>query len=122
MTHIGPVELDNPLFVKESFAPQSVRAKAFMTVGGGLTVYEGPKRQSANYITLVSQDTGWLKEQTIEAIRDLGDEIGARVEVRLGDGSSVWARFAHEKGEAIKATPLFDGSIWHKAEIALCLI
>ena len=119
---IENIKLDNPLFIKESFPINNVRASVFRTLGGGVVVYESVKRENDNYITLQSSDTGWIKEETLESIRAIADNVGVRTYIVLEDGTSINVRFAYEKGEVIQAEPIFDGSPWHKVEIKLCKV
>ncbi len=120
--NIGGVALDNPLFLKESFDVHHVRAKSFVTIGGGLVIHETPKRRNADYMTLTSLETGWLKEETLTALRDLADQIGAEADVTFADGEVQRWRFAHEKPPVIEAEPLYDGSRWYKVKISMCRV
>ena len=117
---IGDIDLDNPLFIKESFAIKNVQAVASRTVGGGTIVYESQKQTNANYLTLASFETGWQREETIEAIRTLADDLGVITTITTQSGDLLAVRFAHEKAEVIKAEPLYDGSRWYRVEISMC--
>ena len=116
---IGDIDLDNPLFIKESFAIKNVQAVASRTIGGGTIVYESQKQANANYLTLASFETGWQKEETIEAIKALADDLGVTTTIITTKGA-IEARFAHEKAEVIKAEPIYDGSRWYRVEISMC--
>jgi len=120
---IGDILLDYPLFIKEEFKQKNVRAIAFDTIGGNKVVYESIKRNSANYITLISKDSGWLREETIKDILLLADDIEVETTITKDDGGIVKVRFAYEIEEIIKVEDVVnENGGWFKVEIALCMI
>ena len=121
VSKIANIELEHPLWVKESFAIKSVQAKAFNTIGGGAVVYESIKRNSALYLTLISKDSGWVREETLQQIRDIADSLGVEINLTSTMGQ-IRARFAYERGEVIKAEPLYEGSRWYRVEILMCAV
>ena len=119
---IGGIELENKLWFKESFDVKNVRGIAFNTIGGGKVVYESIKRNNANYITLESKNNGWIKEDTLKKIATLADDIGVETTIVFDNDNEVKVRFAYEKGEVIKAEPIYEGSKWYRVEINLCRV
>jgi len=119
---IGDIELENGLWIKEEFYPRHVQAKSFTTIGGGGVVFESVKRNSLNYITLDSKESGWIRKETLQKILFLSDDVGVEVDLIFDDGGSVRVRFAHEKGEVIRAEAIYEGSKWYRVEISLCRV
>ena len=120
---IGDIELDYPLFIKEEFIPKNVKAVSFNTLGGSRIVYESVKRLSANYITLISKDSGWVKEETLKKILTLADDVGVETTVTFTDDTSVDVRFAYENGDVIKTEDaVHENGGWFTVEISLCRI
>ena len=120
---IGSIELNYPLFIKEEFNTIQARAVSSQTLGGSIVVFESYKRGNANYITLISKDSGWIKEETLKKILTLLDDIEVEVELTLIDDTTFKVRPALEKGEVIKWSDVVneDGG-WFKVEINLCRI
>ena len=120
---IGSIKLDYPLFIKEEFLQKNVKAVAFETIGGSKIVYESIKRSSANYITLISKDSGWQKEATINNILTLADDIEVETEITFKDDTTLKVRFAYELGEVIKTEDVInENGNWFKIEIKMCRI
>jgi len=120
---IGSIKLDYPLFIKEEFLQKNVKAVAFETIGGSKIVYESIKRSSANYITLISKDSGWQKEATINNILTLADDIEVETEITFKDDTTLKVRFAYELGEVIKTEDVInENGNWFKVEIKMCRI
>ena len=120
---IGSIKLDYPLFIKEEFLQKNVKAVAFDTIGGSKIVYESIKRSSANYITLISKDSGWQKEVTIKNILNLADDLGVETTLTFSDNSTLKVRFAYELGEVIKTEDVInENGNWFKVEIKMCRI
>jgi hypothetical protein len=117
---IGDIVLDHPLFIKEEFDVKNVQGTAFDTIGGGKVVFESVKRHNANYYTLTSFENGWLKEDTVRKIIMLADNIGVETTITFDSGSTANVRFAYEKGQIVKAEPIFENSEWFKVEVFLC--
>jgi len=123
VTKIGSIKLDYPLFIKEEFLQKNVKAVAFDTIGGSKIVYESIKRSSANYITLISKDSGWQKEATINNILTLADDIEVETEITFKDDTTLKVRFAYELGEVIKTEDVInENGNWFKVEIKMCRI
>jgi hypothetical protein len=122
VTKIGDIVLDHPLFIKEEFNVKNVQGTAFDTIGGGMVVFESVKRNNANYYTLTSFENGWLKEDTIKKIVMLADDIGVETTLTFDDRSSANARFAYEKGQVVRAEPIFENSEWFKVDIFMCKV
>ena len=121
VTKIGDILLDNPLFIKEEFNFRNAKAKVFNTIGGGLIVYETPKRDNTNYITLISKDSGWIRKETLAQIKELLDDLNVEVEIETDKGIKYNVRPALEK-EVIKVIEdvANENSGWVKVEISLC--
>jgi len=120
---IGNITLEYPLFIKEEFATRNVKAKTFETLGGGLIVYERVKRENANYITLISKDSGWVDKTTLKSIYTLGDALEVEITLYSTDGESYKVRFAHEVGDFLSVEDVIheDGE-WFKVEINFCSV
>ena len=118
---LGGIKFDYPLFIKEEFNVKSVKAKAFNTLNGGIIIYETPKRNNANYITLESKTSGWVSRETLQKIVALLDDLGVETDLKLIDESIVKVRPALEK-EVIKAEDIYENSGWYRVEIALCRV
>jgi len=116
---IGGIELDNPLYMLESFEIKNVKAVSFNTLGGSKIVYESIRRDNANNITLDSMENGWLRLETLQKIVNLANELGLTVDLTTTDNSTVKARFRLEEKEVVKAEPLFEGSEWYKVTIKM---
>jgi len=116
---IGGIELDNPLYVLESFEIKNIKAVSFNTLGGSKIVYESIRRDNANNITLDSMENGWLRLETLQKIVNLANELGLTVDLTTTDNSTVKARFRLEEKEVVKAEPLFEGSEWYKVTIKM---
>jgi len=120
---IGSINLDYPLFIKEEFLQKNVKAVAFDTLAGSKIVYESIKRNSANYITLISKDSGWQKETTINNILTLADDIEVETTITFKDDTTLKVRFAYELGEVIKTEDVInENGNWFKVEIKMCRI
>jgi len=120
---IGSINLDYPLFIKEEFLQKNVRAVAFDTIGGSKIVYESIKRNSANYITLISKDSGWQKEATINNILNLADDLDVETTLTFSDNTTLKVRFAYELGEVIKTEDVInENGNWFKVEIKMCRV
>ena len=119
---LGGIKFDYPLFIKEEFEVKNVKGKAFNTLNGGIIVYETPKRNNANYVTLESKTSGWISRETLQKIVTLLDDIGVEADLELIDGSIIKVRPALEKGDVIKADGLYENSGWYKVEIVLCRV
>jgi len=120
--NLGGIEFDNPLFIKEEFNLKDVKGKAFDTLNGGIIVYESVKRTNANYVTLISKESGWIKKETLNDILTLLDDLDVEANLTMEDGSIIKVRPALEKGEVIKIEELFENSEWCKVTISLCKI
>lgn len=121
---IGNIELDYGLFIQEELnTTNNVQGKAFKTLSGGLIVYEKVKRSDTQYITLISKDSGWQKEQTVENIVHLLDDIGVETTITDKLGIITKVRPAVEKNSIINVTDAIneDGK-WLKVTIRLCRI
>ena len=120
---IGDIKLDNPLFIKEEFNQKNVKGISFNTLNGGKIVYESIKRNNANYYTLISKDSGWLKEETINQLLLLCDDIEVKTTMEFKDGEVLNIRFAYELGEVIETEDVIneDGG-WFKVTIKTCRI
>ncbi len=119
---LGGIKFDYPLFIKEEFSLKDVKGKAFNTLNGGIIVYETPKRNNANYITLESKENGWIKKDTLKQIVTLLDDLGVEADLELIDGNTLKVRPALEKGDVIKVDGLYENSEWCRVEIALCRV
>jgi hypothetical protein len=119
---IGDIVLDHKLYIKEEFAIRNVEAKTFNTISGGMVIYESVKRNNGSYYTLISYENGWQKEITLKNILSLANDIDVKTTITFDDNSIENVRFAYEKGEVIKAEPIFENSDWFKVEIATCRI
>ena len=122
VVNLGGIEFDNPLFIKEEFSLKDVKGKAFNTLNGGVIVYESVKRGNANYITLISKESGWIKKETLDNVLTLLDDLNVEVDLTMDNGSVVKVRPALEKDEVIKVEELFENSKWYRVEIALCRV
>ena len=120
---LGGIIFDYPLFIKEEFKIKDVKGKAFNTLGGGLIVYESVKRNNADYITLISKQSGWISKDTLEKLVTLLDDLDVEVDLIFDDNSSVKVRPALEKGEVIKVNDLInENSGWYSVGIVLCRV
>ena len=120
---IGSINLDYPLFIKEEFLQKNVRAVAFDTLAGSKIIYESIKRNSANYITLISKESGWQKEATINNILNLADDLDVETTITFKDDTTLKVRFAYELGEVIKTEDVInENGNWFKVEIKMCRI
>jgi len=120
---LGGVMFDNPLFIKEEFDLKNVKGKAFNTLNGGIIVYESIKRNNANYITLISNDSGWIRKETLDDILILLDDLNVEVDLELDDGNTIKVRPALEKGEVVKVEHLVnENSGWYNVTISLCRV
>ena len=120
---LGGIKFDYPLFVKEEFNIKNVKGKSFETLGGGLIIYESVKRNNADYITLISKQSGWISRETLVKLDTLLDDLAVEVDLLFDDNSSVKVRPALEKGEVIKVSDLInENSGWYSVEIVLCRI
>jgi len=120
---LGGVTFDNPLFIKEEFNLKDVKGKAFNTLNGGIIVYETPKRNNANYVTLESKMSGWINEITLNKIVTLLDDLDVVVDLTFEDNSSVKVRPALEKGNVVIAENLInENSGWYSVTINLCRV
>jgi len=121
VTKIGSINLDYPLFIKEEFMQKNVKAVAFDTLAGSKIIYESIKRNSANYITLISKESGWQKEATINNILTLADDIEVETTITFKDDTTLKVRFAYELGEVIKTEDVInENGNWFKVEIKMC--
>ena len=120
---LGGVVFEYPLFIKDDFSLRSVRGSAFDTLGGSKVVFEGVKRASAVYVTLISKESGWVREDTLNKIVALLDDVDVEVELVTTTGASFKVRPAVELGEVVKASDAVheDGG-WLKVEILLCKV
>ncbi len=116
---IGGIELDNPLYMLESFEVKNVKAVSFNTLGGSKIVYESIRRDNANNITLDSMENGWLRLETLKKIVVLANELGLTINLTTTDNSTIKARFRLEENEVIKAEMLYEGSEWYKVTIKM---
>ena len=120
---LGGITFDNPLFIKEEFNLKDVKGKAFNTLNGGIIVYETPKRNNANYVTLESKTSGWINEITLNKIVTLLDDLDVVVDLTFEDNSSVKVRPALEKGDVIIVENLInENSGWYSVTINLCRV
>ena len=120
---IGDIELDYPLFIKEEFNTIQAKAVTAPTLGGSIVVFESYKRGNANYITLISKESGWIKEETLKKVLTLLDDLDVEVDLTLDDDSTIKVRPALEKGEIIKWYDVVnENGGWFKVEINLCRI
>jgi len=122
---IGDIDLDYPLFIKEEFYIKQAKAIINNTLSGGKVVFESVKRDSGNYVTLISKDSGWLKESTIKDILDLLDDIEVETTITLNDDdeTEIKVRPALEKGNIVKTSDVVnENGGWFKVEINLCKI
>ena len=119
---IGTIELENPLYVLESFEIKNVKAVSFNTLGGSRIIYESIRRDNANDLTLDSMQNGWLKLDTVKKIANLANNIEIEVELLTTENSTTKARFRLEEKEVIKAEPLFEGSEWYKVKIKMAYV
>jgi len=119
---LGGIDFDYPLFIKEEFNLKDVKGKAFNTLNGGIIVYEAPKRNNADYITLQSKESGWMSKNTLSNIVTLLDDLDVEADLELEDGSTIKVRPALEKGEVIKVDGIYENSGWFRVEIALCRV
>lgn len=120
---LGGILFDEPLWIKEEFNIKYVEGKSFKTINGGIIVYETPKRNNADYITLISKDSGWIKKETLNKILTLLDDLDVETDLLLDDGNTIKVRPALEKGEVIIAENLVnENSGWYNVTIKLCRI
>ncbi len=120
---INGIKFDYPLFIKEEFYLKTVKGKALNTLNGGKIVFETIKRNSGDYITLISKDSGWIKEETLKNILILLDDVGVETYITTIEDTQIKVRPAVEIGEVIKASDVInENSGWFKVEIALCRI
>lgn len=120
---INGIKFDYPLFIKEEFNLKTIKGKAFNTLNGGKIVYETVKRNSGNYITLISKDSGWIREETLNKVLILLDDLGVETYITTTDDIQIKVRPAVEVGEVIKTSDVInENSGWFKVEIALCRI
>ena len=120
---INGIKFDYPLFIKEEFNLKTIKGKAFNTLNGGKIVYETIKRNSGNYITLISKDSGWVSEKTLNKILILLDDLGVETYITTTDNIQIKVRPAVEIGEVIKTNDVInENGGWFKVEIALCRI
>ena len=121
---IGNIELNYGLFIQEELnTTNNVQGKAFKTLSGGIIVYEKMKRGNAQYITLISKDSGWQKEETVENILSLLDNIDVQTTITDKLGIITQVRPAVEKGTIVNVSDVIneDGK-WLKVTIRLCRI
>jgi len=120
---LAGVIFDNPLFIKEEFELKDVKGKSFNTLNGGIIVYESVKRNNANYITLNSKNSGWIRKETIEAIISVLDDLNVEVDLELESGEIIKVRPALEKAPVIKTEDLInENSGWYNVTISLCRV
>ena len=121
---IGDIILDYDLFIEEEYnTTNNTQGKAFKTLSGGLIVYEKVKRINTQYITLISKDSGWQKEETVKNILLLLDDIDIETTITNKLGIITQVRPAVEKGAIISVSDAVneDGK-WLKVTIRLCRI
>jgi len=119
---IGNIELENVLLVIETFNIKNVKAVSFNTLDGNKIVYESIKRENANNITLDSKEGGWIKEDTLNKIILLGNNLGIETTLTTLEGAEIRARFKLEDSETIKAEAIFESSKWYKVVIKMARI
>ena len=120
---INGIKFEYPLFIKEEFNLKTVKGKALNTLNGGKIVYETIKRNSGVYITLISKDSGWIREETLKKVLVLLDDIGVETYITTIENTQIKVRPAVEVGEVIKTSDVInEDSGWYKVEIALCRI
>jgi len=119
---IGTIELDNPLFIQEEFKAKVGKAKTFGTLNGGAIVYESVKRNNADYITLISKNSGWIKEDTLQNILLLLDDLGVEIDIELESGSTIKVRPALEKDIIQTEDIINENGGWYSVKISLCRV
>jgi len=119
---IGDIELENSLFLLETFNVKNVKAKSFSTLDGGTIIYESVKRDNANLITLDSKNGGWIKEETLVKIVSLADNIGKEMPITDTNGNSLMARFRLEDRDVITVSQIYEGSEWYKVVLKMAKI
>jgi len=121
ISKIGSITLDYPLFIKEEFDSKNVKGVAYSTLSGGKIIYETVKRNNANYITLISKDSGWQKEQTIDNILILLDDIDVSTTITDKNDIITNVRPAVENGNIVTTTDAInEAGSWVKVTINLC--
>jgi len=123
VTKIGDIDLDYPLFVKEEFNNKYSQGSAYNTLGGGLVIFERVKRASGEYRTLISKDSGWISEDTLNKLLNILDDIEVEITITYDNNDTEKVRPALEKGQIIKHTDAVnENGGWFKVEINLCRI
>lgn len=118
---VGGIILDYPLFIKEEFDTKYVQGKAFDTLSGGKVIYETVKRNNANYITLISKDSGWQKEDTVQNLLVMLDSLDVLTTITDKNGIITNVRPAVEKGNIITTEDVInEAGAWLKVTINLC--
>ena len=122
ISKIGNIELDNNLFLLETFSIKNVKAEKFNTLDGGSIIFESTKRNNANDVTLDSKESGWLKESTLNEILTIANGLGVTVTLYAKDGATMEARFRIEENDAITAEQVYEGSEWYKVVLKMARI
>lgn len=120
---LGGITFDNPLFIREEFNLKNVKGKAFNTLNGGLVVYETPKRNNADYYTLISKESGWISKETLQSIISILNGLNVETDLVFDNTLNIKVRPAFEKGEVIVAESLVnENSGFYNVTINLCRV
>jgi len=116
--NIGGIELDNPLFILESYKSKNVVAKVFETLSNSKIVYESYKRNPT--ITLDSKEGGWISEDTLKNILMLSDDLDVTTTLTTTQDKEIKVRFKHEMAQGfVEYSELYEGSRFYKIKLYL---
>lgn len=105
----------NTLFIQEEMMNDSVMGQMKMSGAGTHIVYEA--EIFTPYITLDSEQHGWLTEAQVEALTALWMQLDTTFTLTYDDDTTDTVRFAKEK--KMQFTPLYEGSCNYTAIIPL---
>ena len=113
---IGGVVLDNNCFISTEFDVDNYIGESSIAIDGSSIVFIQPKGAMTLSVEIYSKDSGWVLEDTKNALIAIVDEL-SKVVVFDDDSSDVYY-FDHTK-VPISFTPLYNGSFWYNVLINL---
>lgn len=115
MKKLGNITLPIGMVWSDKYHWPPVGQSVERTLDGGQVVFVAALDKVRN-ITLITADTAWLSQETVEAIYDAASQAGA-VFILEWDNESIQVMFRHQEPPAFEVTP-----IWTFADKFTCNI
>jgi len=116
VTKIDGVTLDNKCFISTEFDIDDYIAERQIAVDGSSVVFVQAKGTMSNEVQITSKSSGWIKEETKDALIDTVDESAKVIE--FDDNTSATYYYDHTK-VPLQFSPLYEGCLWYNVEINL---